>query len=144
VVENKFSRNGENSLETPYPERYINNQDQAILLRMKRMSEHNQLLPLDQIKPGMRLAEAIRDRLGNIMLLEGVELTESHLNSLQQRGVATALVEVPEPPLSPEERKRQIQAIEDHLAELFHLSADNPLNQQLKDLILSYRMEHFA
>lgn len=107
------------------------------------MSDHSQLLPLDQIRPGMRLAEAIRDRLGNIMLLEGVELTESHLKSLLQRGVATAMVKVAEPPLSPEERKLQIQAMEDHLAQLFHLSLDNPLNLRLRDLILSYRMEHF-
>ncbi len=107
------------------------------------MSERSQLLPLDQIRPGMRLAEPIRDRLGNLMLPEGLSLSEQHLNSLLQRGISTALVAVDEPPMSPEERQKQIQAIDDHLNHIFRLSLNNPLNQQLRSMILSYRMEQF-
>ncbi|MDR3395558.1 MAG: hypothetical protein P4L70_11205 [Parasulfuritortus sp.] len=108
------------------------------------MSEHSQLLPLDQLRPGMHLAEAIRDRLGNVMLPEGLCLSEQHLSSLLQRGVSTAMVEIAEPPLSPEERQKQIQAIEEHIDRIFRLSLDAPLNQQLKSMILNYRMGPFC
>jgi hypothetical protein len=107
------------------------------------MNERNQLLPLDQITVGMELAEAIRDRLGNIMLPEGVSLTGQHLHSLAQRGIATALIKVGEPPMTKEEQQKQIQAIKEHLDQIFRLSQDNPLNQELKALILTYRMEQF-
>jgi len=107
------------------------------------MSERNQLLPLDQIIVGMELAESIRDRLGNVMLPEGVFLTEQHLQSLAQRGIATALVKVGEPPMTGEEQEKQIQAIKEHLDYIFRHAQDTPLNQELKALILSYRMEQF-
>jgi len=107
------------------------------------MNERSQLLPLDQIRPGMELAEAIRDRLGNIMLPEGVSLTDQHLQSLAQRGIDTALIKLGESPLTPEERQHQIQAINEHLDRIFRLSEDNPLNQELKELIRTYRMEQF-
>lgn len=99
---------------------------------------------MDQIQPGMQLAEAIRDRLGNIMLPEGLALTEQHLESLKQRGVASAMIHIDSLPMSAEEREAHIKAIETRLDTLFRRSLDDPLNRQLKDLIRRYRMEHFS
>jgi hypothetical protein len=107
------------------------------------MGANSRLLPLDHIRPDMELAEAVRDRLGNVMLPAGVVLTEHHLEGLRQRGVAAALIKLEAPSMTPEERNVQMKAMEDRLEHIFRLSLDNPLNRRLKDLILAYRMEHF-
>lgn len=103
------------------------------------MTEYCQLLPLDQIRPGMFLAEAIRDRFGNVMLPEGLELSEQNLDSLKQRGIATAMVRIDRPPMTEVELAAQTKAVQDRLNQLFTQSEDAPLNRQLKDLILRYR-----
>lgn len=108
------------------------------------MDTLHQLLPMDRIQPGMRLAEAIRDRLGNIMLPEGLTLTEQHLASLGQRGVASAMILLASLPMSDKERHAHAHAIRTRLDRLFHRSLDSPLNRELKEQILHYRMEHFS
>ncbi|HEX8979926.1 MAG TPA: hypothetical protein VF811_09490 [Parasulfuritortus sp.] len=108
------------------------------------MNAPHQLLPLDQIRPGMQLAEAIRDRLGNVMLPEGLALTEQHLDSLNQRGVASAMIRLDNLPVSQAEREAHIKSIRSRLDRLFHRSLDDPLNRQLKDVVLHYRMEHLS
>jgi hypothetical protein len=110
----------------------------------RRMTAQYQLLPLAQIRPGMRLAEAIRDRLGNVMLPEDLALTEQHLDSLHQRGVASAMIRLDSLPMSAAEREAHVQAIQTRLDHLFHRSLDDPLNRELKNLIFRYRMEHFS
>ena len=107
------------------------------------MSEDSRLLPLDQIQPGMQLAESVRDRLGNVMLPEGTELAEQHLSSLEKRGVTAVLIKSSPPPLTAEDRERLIRAVEERLDRIFRLSIGNPLNRQLKERILAYRMEQF-
>jgi hypothetical protein len=91
----------------------------------------------------MRLAEALRDRLGNLMLPEGVCLNELHLASLRQRGVATALVMAEPPAMTEAQRNALLQSVEQRLDYIFRLSADSPINIRLKQLILSYRLEPF-
>lgn len=105
------------------------------------MEDCSQLLPLDQIKPGMRLAEPIRDRLGNLMLTEGSTLTEHSLESLKQRGVSAAMIHIEPPPMSEADRQVLKQSIQQRIDYLFRASANAPLNAQLKDMIFAYRVE---
>lgn len=61
-------------------------------------------LPLAEIVPGMVLADVLRDAKGNILLAEGVVLTETVLASLARHGIATLPIEQPDaapPPPDP-------------------------------------------
>lgn len=51
------------------------------------MSGAYQLTPLIEASPGMVLGEVLRDEKGNILLAQGVVLTEAMLASLARHGV---------------------------------------------------------
>jgi len=51
------------------------------------MSGAYQLTPLAEATPGMVLAEVLRDEKGNVLLAQGVVLTEGMLASLARHGI---------------------------------------------------------
>lgn len=105
------------------------------------MSQDGQILPLDSIQPGMTLAEAVRDRFGNVMLTEGTALSESHLAALRQRGIASALI-VPElAPPTTESTEALRKSIEARLQQIFRKTLDVPANRKLYEVVLRYRLE---
>ena len=105
------------------------------------MTPPGQILPLASLNPGMTLAEAIRDRHGNIMLTEGTVLTEAHLAALAQRGIASAMVLPERIPPSDEEIAAMRQSIEERLRHIFRKTLDHPGNRRLFDILLAYRLE---
>lgn len=105
------------------------------------MTDNAQLMPLDEVQPGARLAEPIHDRFGNLMLPAGAVISEHHLTSLKQRGIGTVHVLADAPELNEEERARQAQAIVQRVDFLFRHSADSGANAELKTLVLAYRLE---
>lgn len=106
------------------------------------MSQNGQILPLDGIQPGMILAEAVRDRLGNIMLTEGTSLTEVHLAALRQRGIASALIVPEREPPTTEETEAFRKAIEARLQQIFRKTLDLPASRRLYEVVLQYRLEN--
>lgn len=106
------------------------------------MTPCNQILPLASLKPGMILAEPIRDRYGNIMLTKGTGLTAAHLHTLEQRGIASALVAPARIPPSDDELAAMRQSTEERLRHIFRLSLDHSGNQKLLETILAYRLEN--
>ncbi len=101
-----------------------------------------QVLPVNSLRPGMRLAEAIRDRLGNIMLVEGVELTEAHLSALAQRGIGSAMIVPERIPPSDQENAAMRASVEARLRTIFRSSLDHTGNHDLFDILLAYRLDH--
>jgi hypothetical protein len=101
----------------------------------------SQILPLASLRPGMHLAEAVHDRLGNIMLTEGTLLTEDHLAALAKRGIASAMI-LPEriPPTAAEIAEMR-QSIEDRLRQIFRGTLDFPGNRRMFEMLLAYRLE---
>lgn len=105
------------------------------------MSQAGQILPLESIQPGMKLAEAIRDRLGNVMLTEATQLTEQHLATLRQRGIASALIVPERQPPSNEELATLRLSVEARLRRIFRKTLEYPANRKLFETILEYRQE---
>lgn len=78
------------------------------------MSGPFQLTPLAESRPGMVLSDVVRDDKGNVLLAQGIVLTESMLASLARHGIELLpiLQAAPEaPPPDPE----AVQARLDHV-----------------------------
>ena len=78
------------------------------------MSGPFHLTPLAETRPGMVLSDVVRDGKGNVLLAQGVVLTESMLASLGRHGIEMLpiLQAAPEaPPLDP----AAVQARLDHV-----------------------------
>lgn len=102
----------------------------------------SQILPLESVRPGMRLAEAIRDRLGNVMLAADITLTEAHLSALAQRGIASAKIHPERIPPSDEEIAAMKASTEDRLRHIFRKTLERPGNRKLFDILLDFRLEN--
>lgn len=69
------------------------------------MSAPYQLTPLAETRPGMVLSDVVRDAKGNVLLAQGVVLTETMLGSLARHGVDMLPIlqaEPAPPPIDPE------------------------------------------
>lgn len=78
------------------------------------MSVPYHLTPIAETRPGMVLCDVVRDAKGNVLLAQGVVLTEAMLGSLARHGVdmLPILQAVPAPPpIDPE----AVQGRLDHL-----------------------------
>jgi len=79
------------------------------------MSATYQLVPLAEARPGMVLADVVRDERGNILLSQGMVLTESLLAGLARHDIGTlailAAVQETTPPVDAD----AVQARLDHL-----------------------------
>lgn len=106
------------------------------------MNQTSQILPMESLQPGMLLAEAVHDRLGNVMLTAGTALTESHLAALRQRGIASAKIVPERHPPSDEEIAAMRKSIEERLRHIFHKTLDCPGNRKMFEMLLAYRMEN--
>lgn len=101
------------------------------------MSETREL-PLADVEPGARLADAVRDTNGVVLLPAGLAITESHLESLRRRGIAHLQVTVPASPAELEQRREAVRA---RVMHLFRHAADAPAAQALLHAVLALREE---
>lgn len=97
-------------------------------------------IAIDDAQPGMRLAEAVADAMGQVLVPAGGELTESMLQGLRRREVATLTVERAIEEDSAAREVRQGKVVE-QLDRLFRKAGDGAETRQLYQAILDFRLE---
>lgn len=74
------------------------------------------LMPLAEVRPGMILSDVVRDERGNVLLSQGVVLTDTLLASLARHGIAALAIHLPEQDAAaPAIDAAAVQARLDHL-----------------------------
>lgn len=89
--------------------------------------------------PGMRLAEAVTDQAGNILMQGGVELSESMLASLRRRDIAQIAIErdVDE---DPAKREARLAELRQTLDRRFRKTGESPEAGLLYQAILDFEL----
>lgn len=101
-----------------------------------------QLLPLDHVSVGMSLAEPVVGAQGEVVLSQGVALTQALLQALRRRGVTSLSVLVPDAgSCSDTSAVMKLKAQLDRLERLFRHDAGQNGTARLRALVTQYRME---
>lgn len=100
-------------------------------------------LAIADVQPGMRLAEAVVDETGRLLVPDGCELTESLLLSLARRNIAELKIsrDVEESPAVREAHRARIAG---ELDVLFRQAGDGEETRALYRAVLAFRLEHPA
>jgi len=100
-----------------------------------------QHLALEALQPGMKVAEAVLDKSGNVLVPAGAEITDSMLTGLGRREVAGVKVEVEvaEDPVATEARRIATTA---SLDRIFRQAGDTQEARTLYQAVLDYRLEN--
>lgn len=100
-----------------------------------------EILAVGDLRPGMRVAAAVQDAAGRILLPAGAEITESTIASLVRREIEQVSVEleVEDDPAALEAQRQQVAA---QLDRLFRKAGQGAETRALYDVIGRYRMEH--
>lgn len=101
---------------------------------------------VDQAKPGMALAEPVKDRMGRLLIPAGAELSERHVNALSAWGVEGIEIESDEAPEPEVEISPEIEAAaRAELRGVFaHAGVDHPFVEALFDLAVARRAHALA
>ncbi len=105
-------------------------------------------LPLDAVGIGMSLAEPLMGAQGEVVLSQGVELTQALLQALRRRGVTSLSVLVPDEGLAPapagdkrsSAAELQLAQLE-RLAQLFRNDDGQSGTARLRALVTRYRLD---
>lgn len=97
-------------------------------------------IAIGDAQPGLRLAEAVADAMGQVLVPAGSELTESMLLGLRRREVATLTVEREIEEGSAAREARQAKVVE-QLDRLFRKAGEGAETRQLYRAILDFRLE---
>lgn len=97
-------------------------------------------IAIGDAQPGLRLAEAVADAMGQVLVPAGSELTESMLLGLRRREVATLTVEREIEEGSAAREARQAKVVE-QLDRLFRKAGEGAETRQLYQAILDFRLE---
>jgi len=97
-------------------------------------------IAIGDAQPGMRLAEAVADAMGQVLVPAGSELTENMLQGLRRREVATLAVEreIEEDGTAREARRARVV---EQLDRLFRKAGDGVETRLLYQAILDFRLE---
>lgn len=98
------------------------------------------ILAVGDLRPGMRVAAAVQDEAGRVLLPAGAEITESTIGSLRRREIDQVSVEmeVEDDPVSAEAYRRQVIS---ELDRLFRRAGQEPETRSLYEVVARYRME---
>jgi len=99
------------------------------------MTTH-QLLPLEQVRPGMILSDVLLDARGQVLLPQGAILTENMLSLMPRHGIE--MLSIQAPPLSPEEQAALQQSYRTRLAHLFRKHDPADPDDATTGILLSY------
>lgn len=100
-----------------------------------------EVLALEVVKPGMKIAAAVVDEGGRVLVPVGAEVTEAMLAGLARRDIASIKVEheVEEDPAA---RAAHRAVITTRLDRLFRMAGDALATRTLYQAVLAHRMEH--
>jgi hypothetical protein len=98
-------------------------------------------LPIDALRPGMHLAEALLDERGQVLVPAGCELSDSLLLGLQRRGIEALAIEreIDEDPAA---REARLKRVSEQLDRLFRLAGDGAETRALYAALYAFRVEH--
>ena len=60
-------------------------------------------IPIEQLKPGMKLGRPLLNSSGMVLIAEGPELTEARISKIENMGVDSVFIDGPSRPLQPKE-----------------------------------------
>jgi hypothetical protein len=60
-------------------------------------------IPVEQLKPGMKLARPLQNSSGMVLMAEGTELTEARISKIENMGVDSVFIDGPSRPARPKE-----------------------------------------
>jgi hypothetical protein len=98
------------------------------------------IITIDKMTPGMKLAAAVKDRGGRVILASGQELTEKHLKILRMWGITQAdvmgtVAQAQEVADTPKNESEILTEAEQKVQDLFHHAGDeHPAIQELRRL----------
>ena len=95
---------------------------------------------LGDARPGMRLGVPVTGRGGQVLVPAGTELTESLLQALEQRGVATICVER-ETDEDPAAREARLAGVKRAVDQLFRRAGEGMATRTLYRCIVNFRSE---
>ena len=100
-----------------------------------------EVLTLETVQPGMKVAEAVLDDGGHLLVPAGAEVSESMLAGLARRAVSAIKVEceVEEDPVAREARRK---AVSSHLDHLFRQAGEAAETRTLYEAVLAHRLEN--
>lgn len=107
------------------------------------MKTRRLVVPTQEARTGMRLAEELRNAAGAVLLAAGTELDEAVLASLCRRGIECLVVDQPDL-RSETEIAGELARMEARVRHLFHRHRDNPELQSLMQAVLDYRRKALA
>lgn len=95
-----------------------------------------QVIPLAKAAPGMKVARALTDDAGNLLLREGFELTAAWIERLKDRGVVTITVEAiaAAPDTLDEDTTVRRSRVENDIEQMFAEVQDNEVMRYLAQL----------
>jgi hypothetical protein len=96
-----------------------------------------QVVSIDQLAPGARLAENSCDASGAILLAKGSEINERLISILRRKNIAEVTITVER---TPAEQAVFSAELKGTLDRRFQLVAGHPLMDSLKQMILEYRL----
>lgn len=97
-------------------------------------------IPLDQVHPGMQLAETVFNNKGQVLLQAGYELSDTALSGLRKHGIEYVGVLLRDPRNEDELESERIKTRE-RLNLLFRNTDNDPYLASLHSLVLEYRLE---
>ncbi|HJV93368.1 MAG TPA: hypothetical protein VJ572_07790 [Azonexus sp.] len=97
-------------------------------------------IAIGDAQPGMRLAEAVADAMGQMLVPAGSELTASMLQGLQRREITVLTVEHEIEEDSAAREARQAKVVE-QLDRLFRKAGEGAETRLLYQAILDFRLE---
>ncbi len=60
-------------------------------------------IPVEQLRPGMKLARPLENTSGMVLMAEGTELTEARISKIENMGVDSVYIDGPSQPARPKE-----------------------------------------
>lgn len=100
-------------------------------------------VPVNELRPGQCLAEALSDENGRVLIPAGAELSEQTIAGLIRRQVTTVAVAV-ELESSPEQRDMLASRVNFQLDGLFRHAGESEEIMNLRQAIFDYRMGHLS
>lgn len=99
------------------------------------------ILPLTTVPPGTRLAAAVLDAAGQVLLATGSILTEAMLETLARRGIVAVTVERQRDAAELDAAREALRQRLMHLFRRCNLEDNNGMAQMLYKATLDYRLD---